>query len=168
MQGIQRGHGKLLEQPGITVQPRRAGERPRRFALAEKKAGDYIEKRQDAPDSLISPERKGELFHVMATLISGVVEDPKMRQTLLEKLSRDKENPFVKLVREQGKAEGKAEGAVEAARRALLHALEFRFGRPSEDLVGRIGNISCLENLETLLPKALSAPSVEAFLESLE
>ena len=133
------------------------------------------EKIRAAPDSLISPEQKGELLFVMATLIAGVVEDSKMRQELLEKLSRDTENPFVVFLREQGrkqgeakgKARGKAEGAVEEARRSLLHALRCRFGRPSKDLVRRIGDIACLEKLRALLDKALMAPRIEVFLKSL-
>ena len=131
---------------------------------------------RDAPDSLISPERKGELFQVMGTLISGVVEDQKMRQRLLEKLSRDKDNPFVKLVREQGRAEGKAEGraegkaegAVESARSDVLEALECRFGQLSRDIVEQVGRIASLKKLKTLHRKAILTPSIEAFLESLK
>jgi predicted transposase YdaD len=133
-----------------------------------------------APDSVLSPEQKGELSFLMTTLIARALEDPKMRQSLLEKLSQDPDDPYVTFLREQGRkegkaegkaegeAEGKAEGVMEEARRAVLHALECRFGRPSQDLVYRIESISCREKLEGLLGEAILAPGIDAFLHAME
>ena len=104
----------------------------------------------------------------MATLIARVEEDPEMRQKLLAVLMQDEENPVVSFLREQGKAEGKLEGAMEEARRALLHALERRFGRLSQDLMGRIRNICSLQKLRELHDKALAAPRLETFLKALK
>ena len=121
-----------------------------------------------APESAISPDDKGELLYMMATLVARVLEDPEMYRQLLEELSRDTKNPAVNLLREQGRRQGKAEGALEEARCAVLHALECRFGRPSPDLAENIRRISSLEKLKALLEKAILAPRIEAFLESLK
>jgi hypothetical protein len=102
----------------------------------------------------------------MTTLIARAVE--KTRQSVLEELRQDPDNPHVTFLRKQGRKQGEAEGAVEAARRAPLQALEYRFGQPSPYLVKRIASITSLEKLERLLRKASLAPRLESFLESLE
>ena len=176
MRGRQERDGQRLLRRGIETQARIDGERPpRRFAVAERKAADYIEDRPAAPDSLISPERKGELFQVMGTLISGVVEDPKMRRILLKGLLQHPENPYAKFLlkeaRKQVKAEYKAaklEGALKQTRRDVLRTLELRFGRPSKDTVKRINSIPSLRKLRALHGRAIVAPRIEAFLKALK
>jgi len=147
------------------MRTRATGGRPtRRLVVAKRKAQHYIQKIRAAPDGMISPQRKGELLLAMAKLIAGVEEDPKMRQRFMQMLMQDPEDPVVKFLREQGKAEG----ALGAIRSAVLQVLECRFGRPSRDLVEQINSISSLKKLKALHRRAALAPRIEDFLKSLK
>jgi predicted transposase YdaD len=68
---------------------------------------------------------------------------------------------------EQGLERGVVKGLLDARRDDVVSVLESRFGAVDEGLQSRIHGILDAEELQKLLRRAASAPSLEAFLEAL-
>jgi hypothetical protein len=69
---------------------------------------------------------------------------------------------------EKGKREGRLEGLREHARRAVLQALEVRFGAVPEHVAAAVGALEDLQRLDGLLREAIVAASVREFERQLD
>src|SRR5215510_6096428 len=122
---------------------------------------DVVARLQNVPD----PERRGRLLAALTALIPEE-EIIAMVERLIDREELLLDTPFLRRIREEGRAEGRAEAVLAARRSSLLDVLVVRFDPPVsvyQQIERQLGTITDEAQLAQLLVAAVRAESVADF-----